>query len=376
MDKKQLKSEFFQPANEIPNSKREVFSPSGQYKLIISNFSTRPGSWNYSQGKVFSKNEDKPIAIIQRNYSSFPFSWVENHQNGHDYLICGEDYQGQTVIELDTGKRRSLMSDGSEKGFGFCWAKHRFDQASTILVVDGCFWGSPYEFKFFDFSDPMNGWPELITDNDTYNYGDEKWPTFEEGGFIKVYQSEAPNDDDDDDVVEPKKDRPLISYMVFARVAEENELVLIEEWVSDKEKESRLKREEASQKHDEWRQTFKSQDPLYLRYLELLECPELLSDAYESIGTTYERWAPDFNGNEKRWCSRIHDRHLSKNDNGITLDLEWAVETGPIKLIIFKGGKHIEDEYFEHSVEGMEKAFERAKGLVKFSSSIKLRVRN
>ena len=140
---------------------QEILSPSGRYKLIVSSIETKPGCWNYTLGKVFAVGSDTPIAEIRRNYSSFPRTWVEGHANGHDYLVGGEDYQGQTVIELDTGKRRDFLPPEAAQGHGFCWAGAVYDVASKLLIIEGCFWACPYEFRFYDFSDPMSGWPQL-----------------------------------------------------------------------------------------------------------------------------------------------------------------------------------------------------------------------
>jgi len=110
---------FFAPKNERAGSRKVVQSPSGTYALEISRFGTKSG-WNFSQGTVRQAGIDKPIAVIRRNYGSFPYLFIERHANGRDYLVAGEDYQGQTVIELDTGKRRDSLSEGAHDGIGFC----------------------------------------------------------------------------------------------------------------------------------------------------------------------------------------------------------------------------------------------------------------
>lgn len=109
-------------------------------------------------------------------YSAFPFGWAEGHSNGHDYLLCGEDYQGYTVIELDTKERKDLLPEsvpkqytykdqnGVEKsgvvdtypnGYGFCWADIKPSPDRNVLAVSGCYWACPYEVVLYDFSDPM-----------------------------------------------------------------------------------------------------------------------------------------------------------------------------------------------------------------------------
>jgi hypothetical protein len=37
---------------------------------------------------------------------------------------------------------------------GFCWTAAYSSPDSTIVAVDGCYWGCPYEIVFFDFTKP------------------------------------------------------------------------------------------------------------------------------------------------------------------------------------------------------------------------------
>jgi Virulence-associated protein E len=225
------KAEHFAHEHETVDSRKETLSPSGKYKLVLSWFSTGPNSWSYSQGTVYRKDDDKPIATVQRNYSSFPHTWVEGHPNGHDFFVCGEDYQGQTVIELDTGKRRDELSEGTDNGWGFCWASHRFDAPSQILVVDGCHWACPYEFRFYDFSDPMSGWPCIVSEELVED--DKKEPEIAPDGTITCFQTRYTEEDENE---KPKE--PIVDVrMTFRR--EGLKLVLVEEWVSDYEQDKR-----------------------------------------------------------------------------------------------------------------------------------------
>ena len=212
--------------NEKPDSRREHLSPSGKFKLVTSRFETGPNTWAYAQGKVYAMGSDIPIAVVNRNYGAFPFLFVEDHPNGHSYLICGEDYQGQTVIELDTGLRRDYLPEEAHDGGGFCWASYTFHADSKLLVVDGCYWGASYDFRFYDFSDPMSGWPLLeLPDSENYITSGPKAPTFEADGTIHTYEP----DFDDDDVVAAVK--------VWRR--EGLKLVLIREDVTEAEQERR-----------------------------------------------------------------------------------------------------------------------------------------
>ena len=143
----------------------ERMSPSGKYKLVTSQYKTKDGCWNYSRGQVYRHDDttgnDDAIADVKRNYGSFEFCWVEDHPNGHSYLVAGEDYQGQTFVELDTGKRRDVTPDGWEKGWGFCWTGVHPSPDKKLLAVVGCYWGGPFDTVFFDFRDPMTDVPEV-----------------------------------------------------------------------------------------------------------------------------------------------------------------------------------------------------------------------
>src|SRR5271155_2674993 len=82
------KDAFFAPENAQVDKRHEVLSPSGKYKLVITPFATGPGSWNYSQGIVYRKDDDKPIAEVRRNYGGFPNLFIEGHPKG-DFLVAG-----------------------------------------------------------------------------------------------------------------------------------------------------------------------------------------------------------------------------------------------------------------------------------------------
>jgi len=136
-------------------------SPSGRYVLMTTTHMTQAGSWNYTRGRFVRAADDVCVADVKRNYSSFWSTWLEGHVDGHDYAICGEDYQGQTFCQLDTGRVESFLSASSMKGHAFCWATAELMADGKTLLVEGCHWGCPYEFRLFDVADPMKGWPAL-----------------------------------------------------------------------------------------------------------------------------------------------------------------------------------------------------------------------
>lgn len=143
---------------------KEYSSASKRYRLVVTTHNTGPRTWECSRGRVYEG--DRLISTVCRNYSVFPFLFVEGHPNGHDYLVCGEDYQGQTVVELDTGARMDRTD-------GFCWSSYTASPSKRTLAVWGCYWAAPYELRFVDFDNPLTALPLLCEDTDAT--GDVAW---------------------------------------------------------------------------------------------------------------------------------------------------------------------------------------------------------
>lgn len=145
---------FFVQENFI--SKGETFlSPSGKYSLEVESYSTGKGSWGYTQGIVKEVSSGETLFSIRRNYASFWHTFVL-HSNEDEYLLCGEDYQGYTVVNLTKRTKRTVLLLPALKGYGFCWASAMPSPDGRMLAVDGCYWACPYEIVFFDFSNPEN----------------------------------------------------------------------------------------------------------------------------------------------------------------------------------------------------------------------------
>lgn len=253
-----MSTNYFIPENAGPAVTHE--SPSGKYRLVVTPFTTAKCTWSYSQGCVYVGGAETPIATVQRNYSAFPYLFIEGHPNGHDYLVAGEDYQGQTVVELDTGRRRDHLPDAAKKGVGFCWSSCVWLPEARLLVVKGCLWAYPYEFRLYDFADPMTGWPQL--GEDLWIDTDQRHPLLRPDGTIRTFQTEYVEDDDSEDEEEPRTLPPVAAFTDYRR--EGLKLVQVEEWVSEKEQERRRARKESRERHEKWWTEFKVTDPLYL----------------------------------------------------------------------------------------------------------------
>jgi hypothetical protein len=144
---------MFDSLPKVADSDEEFVSPSGLYKLHIAEYGEAETYQIYSRGFVSKIANGQIIADVKRNYSSFWHSWVE-HSNGNEYLLCGEDYQGYSVVNLTQETYQSYFPDEAYQGSGFCWVAAYPSPDKLMLAVDGCFWACPYEIVFYDFQQP------------------------------------------------------------------------------------------------------------------------------------------------------------------------------------------------------------------------------
>lgn len=142
----------FNECEIVTNDTEEHVSPSGKYKLVIEYFE-KADSWNYSKGTIINLSTNKVITEVKRNYGVFWHTWVK-HANNNEYLLCGEDYQGYTTINLTKEKTHIYFPEDGYEGSGFCWAAVYPSPDSSLLAVDGCYWACPYDLVLFDFKYP------------------------------------------------------------------------------------------------------------------------------------------------------------------------------------------------------------------------------
>lgn len=160
------------------------FSPDKEYKLTIEYFSPIENEgWDYTKGTVTQCSTGKEL-VLMRNIGSFPFEWVVKEKES--YLLCGQDYQGYSIVNLQTMTVIDFVPEDFYEGKGFCWAEIQYTTGIDILVVGGCYWADEYEIVFYDFSNPLQlpykelkrikpyekiiGWK----DNCSYEYEDEE----------------------------------------------------------------------------------------------------------------------------------------------------------------------------------------------------------
>ncbi|MBN1910135.1 MAG: hypothetical protein JW818_10380 [Pirellulales bacterium] len=151
----------FNTYTSVPGSEATEQSPSRRYELTTTAYTAGPSTWGFSRGIVVDPTTGETIADIHRNYGAFWHAWVM-HPNGNEYLLCGEDYQGQTIVNLSQREVHTHFPEVGYNGSGFCWAQVFPSPDGLVLAVDGCNWACPYDLVFFDFRNPdVLPYPEL-----------------------------------------------------------------------------------------------------------------------------------------------------------------------------------------------------------------------
>jgi len=183
----QVEKEFADRKHRKGQDEVEV-SPSGRHTLLIRRYETKKGCWDYSRGTVYKTSSGAEVCDIKRNYLTFHHSFVQ--REGEEWLITGRSYMSQTMVNLDTGEEFE-PSDDHYYGAAFCWADCVLSMDEKTLVVDGCHWAAPYEYRFFDFTDPSEGWPELdIEPAQRIESTGECGPEWMEDGTVVCYKSD------------------------------------------------------------------------------------------------------------------------------------------------------------------------------------------
>lgn len=152
-EKRRQVEAYFVEENRLPEVPHTAVSPSGRYRLEVSRYETGPDTWNYARGVVTRIGDSKVLADVKRNFGHFPYTWID-HFDGNEYLLCGEDYQGYTVVNLTQGVVQTYVPEEAQEGTGFCWVVVHPSPDRLTLAVEGCRWAAPYEVHFFDFSEP------------------------------------------------------------------------------------------------------------------------------------------------------------------------------------------------------------------------------
>lgn len=131
---------FRESMDPVRDQVRSVVLGSDGPRLIMTPYKHREGNyWGYTKGRIIGP-EGVVLHTVHRNYGSFPVAVGP----GGRWVVCGEDYQGYTVLDLHEADRRAdFFPPAGHVGHGFCPMSWDFSPCGRWLAVYGCYWSAP-----------------------------------------------------------------------------------------------------------------------------------------------------------------------------------------------------------------------------------------
>jgi hypothetical protein len=139
-------------ARPCPEERFSELSPCGRYRLEVEGYATAdlPDHASILVAVVREVASGAVVATVRRNDTRCFHAWVS--REGHDYLLLPEDLEGQTVVDLTTGRVEGFSSPED----AFIWVEFHPSTDASRLAVVGCYWACPYQVTVYDFRDPMS----------------------------------------------------------------------------------------------------------------------------------------------------------------------------------------------------------------------------
>lgn len=119
-------------------SKRETRkSPSGKYTLELTPYVVKDARCPfYCVVEIVRTADQERMGKIIRNESDFPFLFIEGYE-GKDYLLCAEDYQGFTIINITEGKKYDYIAEKSKRDLALRICDFYISPDKKVLAIEG-----------------------------------------------------------------------------------------------------------------------------------------------------------------------------------------------------------------------------------------------
>lgn len=364
-----MTEDYFTDKNENAACRKTVVSPSGKYKLIIRNYSTKEGAWSYTRGQVIELVTDRLVADVKRCYSSFLYAFVT--KDDAEYLVAGRSYMGQTVVNLSTCQevsdpdfykapeedRKTDSEFGNYHGHEFCWAEITPFFDSNTLFVDGCHWACPYEYRFYDFTDPMKGWPGLKIVGSTLGIEHLAPDDFENLDYDED-ADEGPASEYTTVKIEHHPHQPEVKFtnpdlqIVLRR--DGDCMRVVSEWSSERRIKRIAEAEAAHKAHQEKFLNARDNAPFYV-WLKAQKADGIQSDG--SYASHYPSINDRNNGDPNWLYPGIRFEKAGAPKRATTATVKWGIDAGEIYVEVWTYGKGSEKTMFERSQTGLEAAY-------------------
>lgn len=121
----------------LKGKKENRASPSGKYKLELLPYSVKDMRCPfYSVVEIIRSSDGDRMGKIIRNEADFPFLFIED-LDGKDYLLCAEDYQGFTLINITEGKKYDYIAEKSKRDLAMRITDFYITPNRKCLAIEG-----------------------------------------------------------------------------------------------------------------------------------------------------------------------------------------------------------------------------------------------
>jgi hypothetical protein len=145
----------FELAQTLPWEHLSEPSPSGIYLLNVDMCAGGDSkhAWGLAVATITERLTGEVVAQVTRDDDRFWHCWIEC--NGVEYMVCSEDTEGQTVIDLTHRRVESYAASDDQSDDQIVWVEFYPSPSRMRLAVVGCHWGGPYFTAVYDFHEPM-----------------------------------------------------------------------------------------------------------------------------------------------------------------------------------------------------------------------------
>ena len=109
-------------------------------------------------GEICRLYKDEKMIYEWKNiYNISRYATIIKHSDGNKYLLFSIDLYGYSVLNLKTLECINYIPSESylDNKETFIWCDVNYNINSNLLVVSGCYWGTPYSLIVLDFTKPM-----------------------------------------------------------------------------------------------------------------------------------------------------------------------------------------------------------------------------
>lgn len=125
-------------------------SPSGKYSLELMPYVVKDNRCPYySVVEITRSSDGDRVGKIIRNEADFPFLFVEDHE-GKDYLLCAEDYQGFTIVNITEGKKYDYIAEKSKRDLALRITDFYISPNKSTLAIEGFIKSKPTDIVELD----------------------------------------------------------------------------------------------------------------------------------------------------------------------------------------------------------------------------------